>query len=274
MRKFGWILSALISLTLSQTADAQFRWRQGTVLTYQVQHLTTAAEILDNKESKTKTQLDLTKRWKVVDVDATGVATMQLSLLAMRLEVTNPSGGKMLFDSTSAEKSDEHLREQLAKFVGQPLALLRIDSLGRVVEVKESKHGPASRFELEPPFLLNLPAEELKSSLAWERPYKITLEPPQGAGDKFDAIQKYTCTATADGTATIAFTTALQNQPENMLDRVPLLQMQPEGEVVIDTVNGRLLSGTLKIERELKGHQGEGSSYRFQSTYTEKLLDK
>ena len=26
------------------------------------------------------------------------------------------------------------------------------------------------------------------------------------------------------------------------------------------------------IEKELKGHQGEGSSYRFQSTYTEEYL--
>ena len=53
----------------------------------------------------------------------------------------------------------------------------------------------------------------------------------------------------------------------------PRKPMQPEGEVVFDTQNGRLSSASLKIEKELLGHQGEGSSYKFQSTYTEKLVE-
>ena len=60
--------------------------------------------------------------------------------------------------------------------------------------------------------------------------------------------------------------------PDSLLDRVPLLQMQPDGEVVFDTRDGRLRRACLRIEKELKGHQGEGSCYRFQSTYTEEYL--
>ncbi len=60
--------------------------------------------------------------------------------------------------------------------------------------------------------------------------------------------------------------------PESLLDRVPLLQLQPEGEVVFDFKEGRLSRASLHIEKELKGHQGEGSSYRFQSTYTEEFI--
>ena len=52
----------------------------------------------------------------------------------------------------------------------------------------------------------------------------------------------------------------------------PLLQMQPEGQVIFDTKEGRLRQATLRIEKELKGHQGEGSSYHFQSTYTEEYV--
>src|SRR5207249_4975021 len=106
---------------------------------------------------ETRTKLNLTKRWQVLDVDAAGVATLQLALASLRLETTTPSGGVLLFDSQDADKSDPHMREQLGRFVGQPLALLRMDSQGKVVEVKESKHGPASRFETEPPFVLVFP---------------------------------------------------------------------------------------------------------------------
>ena len=52
-------------------------------------------------------------------------------------------------------------------------------------------------------------------------------------------------------------------------DQEPLLQWQPEGEVVFDLQRGRLHSARLTINKELKNHQGEGSSYKFQSTYVE-----
>src|SRR5262249_20617698 len=106
----------------------------------------------------------------------------------------------------------------------------------------------------------------------WERGYRITLEPPQGTGEKYDAMQRYECKHIADGVATVAVTTLLKTMPESLLDRVPLLQMQPEGEIQFDVQNGRLQSAHLRIEQELTGHQGEGSSYRFQSTYTEEYV--
>jgi hypothetical protein len=52
-------------------------------------------------------------------------------------------------------------------------------------------------------------------------------------------------------------------------DQTPLLQSQPEGEVVFDVQNGRVQSVNLRVDKELKNHQGEGSSYHVQSTYIE-----
>ena len=269
------IVSGLILTPLgwAQAGQWQFRWQQGQTLTYVVEHATSAAEVVGDSKSDTRTKLNLTKRWQVLDVDASGVATLQLSLAALRLEATTPTGGVLLFDSNDPAKSDEHMREELGKFVGQPLAVLRMDVYGRVVEVKESKHGPASRFDSELPFVFTLPAGAPAPGQGWDRAYKITLAPPQGTGEKYDAVQKYVCKAVANGLATLTLSTELKNMPENALDRVPLLQLQPEGEVVFDIAHGRLHSASLKIEKELKGHQGEGSSYKFQSSYTEKYLE-
>jgi hypothetical protein len=269
------IVSGLIltPLAWAQNGAWHFRWQQGQTLTYIVEHMTSAAEVVGDSKSDTRTKLNLTKHWQVLDVDASGVATLQLSLAALRLEATTPTGGVLLFDSEDAAKSDEHMRQELGKFVGQPLALLRMDVYGRVVEVKESKHGPASRFDSELPFVFTLPAGAPAPGQEWSRVYKITLAPPQGTGEKYDALQKYVCKAVANGLATMSLSTELKNMPENMLDRVPLLQLQPEGEVVFDIAHGRLHSASLKIDKELKGHQGEGSSYRFQSSYTEKYVE-
>jgi hypothetical protein len=273
----GWFASMFAVMILALPASAQtpawrFHWYVGQDLTYRVEHTTSASDVTGSGTSETTTRLNLTKRWQVLAVDRAGVATLQLSLDALRLETSIPNRDALLFDSAHPEKSDPHLREELARFVGQPLAVLRVDGQGRVIEVKESKHGPASRFESEPPFVVNLPLESPAPGQSWERPYRITLEPPQGTGEKYDALQKYTCENIADGMATIAVTTILKTMPESLLDRVPLLQMQPEGELIFDTKEGRLIRANLRIEKELKGHQGERSSYRFQSRYREEYL--
>ena len=41
--------------------------------------------------------------------------------------------------------------------------------------------------------------------------------------------------------------------------------------MVFDLKSGRLHSASLKVDQEVKGHQGEGSSYHFQSNYSEQF---
>ena len=276
--KRSWILAIVPFLAVSAIAAAQgvpwqFRWQQGQVLTYRVEHQTAVTEVANGNKSDTRTRLNLTKRWKVLAVDPAGVATLQLSLDSMRMEMTKPNGDTLLFDSADPEKSSPALREGLGRFVGQPLAVLCLDQRGKVVAVKESKHGPASRYESELPCVVTLPEANAQTGLQWERGYKITIEPPQGTGEKYEGVQTYLCKSLGEGTATLTLSTSFKTMPESLLDRVPLLQMQPEGEVVFDTVNGRLRSASLRIEKELLGHQGEGSSYKFQSSYTEKIVE-
>ena len=263
--------SAVTPALPAQTPSKMFRWETGQLLTYRVEHTTSAAETVSGTKNETKTKLNLTKRWYVAAVDPAGVATIQLSLAALRLETTTPSGGILFFDSSDPEKSDPQMSGQLKKYVGDVLATLRVDGQGKVIEVKESKHGPASRFESEPPFVLVFPDAALTEGMNWSRSYKITIEPPQDTGEKYDAVQECICKSFAQGSATFALTTTLKTQPESVLDRVPLLQLQPEGEVTFDVQSGRLQSAILRVDKELTGHQGEGSSYHFVSTYKEEI---
>lgn len=276
MRK--WLLAIAVGMVLAPLASAQapawrFHWQPGQVLTYKVEQVTTASDTIGDTKAETTTKVNNVKRWQVLAVDAAGVATVQLSLAALRIETTTPNGEVLLFDSADSAKSNPQMREQLARFVGQALVVLRIDARGTVVEVKESKYGPASRYESEPPFVMILPEMAVAAGQSWERAYQITLEPPQGTGKKFDAAQKYVCKSVEAGAAVVALTTTVKTLPEAVADQAPLLQMQPEGEIIFDTQTGLLRSARLQIDKELKGHQGEGSSYRFQSKYTEEYVE-
>jgi hypothetical protein len=272
----GYWMAILVGLVLVQTASAQtsahFSWKQGQSLTYRVEQTTLASDQADGKTTEAGSKMTTIKRWQVLAVDSAGVGTLQLSVASLHFELKTPKGDTLMFDSKEPEKSDPQLREQMAKYVGPPLAVLRVDGLGRVVEVKESKQAPASRFESELPFVIALPSTGLQSGSAWERPYQITLEPPQGTGEKFQAVQKYSCQKIDGAAVTISLSTAIKNLPANQVDQMPLMEMQPEGEVVFDAVGGRLYSARLHIDKELKGLQGEGSNYHFQSTYSEQLV--
>ncbi|HMF15392.1 MAG TPA: hypothetical protein VKE94_23920 [Gemmataceae bacterium] len=270
------LLVVLASLVVAASASAQaswrFRWQKGQVFLYGVEQSMTASEMLTDGKTESTTKTVVVKRWQVQDVDAAGIATLQLSLDKLRLEKTTASGDALVYDSSDATKSDPQLKEQLARYVGQPIAVLRLDGFGKLVEVKKSDFGPASRFEADLPFLIVLPGADFRAGQYWERNYKVTLEPPQGTGEKFDAVQRYTCKEATAAGATLLVSTTLKTMPDSLLDRVPLLQLQPEGEVVFDAQLGLMRSARLTIDKELKNHQGDGTSYRFQRSYAEQYV--
>jgi hypothetical protein len=248
-------------------AAGRLQLRPGQVLLYHVEHTTTNYDKLGDSESETKSLLKVTKRWDVLSVDGLGIATLKLSLTSMLHERTTPSGEVLRFDSANTDKSTPQLKEAMSRFLNTPLATIRVDPFGRVVEVKESKAG-AANFDNELPFLALLPGILPKPGQSWDRAYKITLAPPLGTGEKYDAVQHYTCKNIAGDQMTLTLASELKSPPKAAADAIPLWQMLPQGEVTFDLKAGRLHSAKLTIQKELKDHQGEGSLTKFQSTLT------
>ncbi len=180
----GIALLAAAGVAAAQTAPGPLRWQAGQVFTYRVEQVVYTADTVPDGRAESKTKLNLLKRWQVVAVDAAGVATLQLSLGAVRYESTTPTGDVLLYDSANPDKCTPELRAQFGGYLGKALALLRVDGQGRVVEVKESKFGPASRFENELPFVGVLPAGDLKAGQEWQRDYKVSTATRP---DKYDA---------------------------------------------------------------------------------------
>jgi hypothetical protein len=271
-----WSLPLVAVFTFVAAAPAQqphFRWQGGQTLTYRVSQSTEAVETLKDQVLKTSTRLDLVKRWQVTDVDANRVATLQMSLASLRMETTTPNGDVMLFDSANPSKSHEQLREEMSKYVGPPLTVVRIDGRGQIVDVKECKFGPESRLRADLPFKLVLPAEPVNVGSSWERGYAIKLDPPQGTGESYDAVQTSTCKTKTNDLLVVHVATALKTQPESAGDRLPLLPLLPEGDVTFDTLEGRLRAVRYQFGQEIAEHRGEGSKYAFKSTYAEDLTE-
>lgn len=268
-----WIFTALACLILTAGARAQstsghFHWVKGQVLHFRVEQITKVTEVVGGKKTESGSKLNLVKRWDVQEVDGSA-ATVKLSITAMRHEQQRPNGEVLRFDSTNPDKCTPELREQMGKYIGQTLAILKVDGQGKVLEVIK---GSANQYESDPPFVLRLPSQPLTLGQAWERSYQITLDPPLGTGEKIPSLQKYQIVSLANGLATIRMNTELK-MPGAISAQMPLLQKQPQGQIVFNTQAGRVQSVDLHIEKELQGHQGDGSSYRFVSTYKEQYAE-
>jgi len=272
--KPSWIFALLAGLALSgnvraQTQPWQFHWQPGQVLTYRIEHVTKATETVGSNRFEVGAKLNLVKRWQVQSIDDKGIATLQMSVVSMRNEQLRPNGEVVVYDSANPAKSTPGLKKQLEKYVGKPLAVLRVNGQGKVIEVIK---GAAAQFESDPPLGLRLPLAVPGVGQSWERLYQITLEPPYGTGEKYQGVQRYTVTKISDGLATIQLATNLK-MPENAAERVPLMQKQPAGEIVYNIQAGHVQRADLRVDQTVQGHQGENSSYRFQSVYREECLE-
>jgi hypothetical protein len=268
-------LVALVAVAAVASAEPpRFRFTKGETIAYHLVQTTNVTDTVpDEKTNKpvetvVSSKVDLIRHWKVVDVDEKGTATVEMSIASMRWE-RKTGNEEDVFDSS---KPDDLNKSEMAKHVGPVLAVLRIDSQGKVVDVKESKVGPATRFVTELPFKLVLPDAEPKVGETWERSYTIQLDPPLGTGEKYAAVQKYTCKEPQGGFLTVGIATAVKNPPAQAADQIPLLPLTQEGTLFFHAESGKYYGARCKVARELKNHQGEGSSYKFASTYVEDLV--
>jgi hypothetical protein len=264
---------ALISIVGAVRAEelGRLQLKKGQTLEYRVEQTTNAAETTSEGKTELSSRVEQTKRWRVLDVDQTGAATLELSLLQLKLRQQLPSKEVIEFDSEKPEQANQALRERMAMYVGKPLAVIRLDPTGRVLEVKSSQ-GPASRFEHELPFAITLSGKPLEVGQKWTREYQITLDPPLGTGEKYAAQQPYEVKSVGKGQAKITFETTLKNPPANASDRVPLLQLQPKGEVTFWSGYGLMWNAVITSGGVVEGHMGEGSKYEFTSEYREQLV--
>lgn len=269
-------LTVLACLLAASLAEAQtlgrFQFKKGQVLQYKVEQTTNATDTLGETKSVLTSRVEQLKCWQVAAVESDGTATLQLSLLKLKMQQRLPSGETWEFDSTNPEQSHKQLREQLSPFVGKALALLRVDAQGKVLEVKSTMQGSARRYESELPFVVTLPGTDLQTTQTWSRPYRIILDPPLGTGERFNAEQTFQSRGVNNGLVAISFATTIKEQPKEALERLPLLQMQPQGEAVFDPRLGLMTSARFVSTGAVEGHHGEGSRYEFSSEYKEQLV--
>jgi hypothetical protein len=269
---------AVIALLLPAVALAAddppaFVWKVDDALTYRVSQTTTVDELTVDEGAKkptavkTVTTLTSTKKWTVKGVNKDGSATLELTVTALKQEVTQTVGDKKpvsrVIDSADAEDAKG------MPFLGKPVLTATVDVTGKVTEAKSDSKVAAERLEAEPPFRLVWPAKLPAVNGTWERAFAVTLPPPLGTGEKFDATQTFTYRGRKDEYAVVGVKTALK---EDLSDPALVPAVAPvlwEGDLFFNTKTGRYHGAKLTAKQEVANHRGDGTKFTYASEYTE-----
>ena len=253
----------------------RFKWQAGQSLTYKVTQQTAVVETaLDEKTEKpitteARTNLTLVRKWTIKDVDPAGIATLEMLIPEMKNEIRQPDGNTLVRDSANPEHAKE-----MAEYLNKPILTIRVDTLGRIVEVKESKGGSVARLHAELPFRMVLPEAGPSVGQSWDRPFAFKLDPPHGTGESYDFTQKFTCKDSKDGLIVIGVETALKAPTKSAGEQIPLVPLLWTGEVYFNHAAGRYHAARLKAKTELPNHVGAGSKFVYESTYSEDTTEK
>ena len=272
MSSFLFIAVVISNLAYAQedSQELAFNFKKGQTIRYQVHQETSAFDSMGEFSSSVKNKTRVTKEWKIIETDINNVTTIEMRVIALLIETTMPNGELLKFNS---ELPDGPLKDSLLPIVGTVVAKLKVDSLGRVLEVIQCKFGKPSRFETEPPFAAVLHGQKIIPGQTWQRKYFATLEPPIGTGEKIGLVQNYIAKSVNKQIVTLNLETVSEKPFKNSVEEASILQMMPKGTLIFDKQKGLLKSADLSIDTEIKDVSGPGSSYRFQSIYRESLLD-
>lgn len=277
---------AVLLFALPNPAHAQvplrLEWQTGLVQTYAVVHTTTITETIPLQKNEkpttttTTTKLNITRKWTVKAV-ADDVATLEMSISAIRQEVTKPiiaTDGKPAMDTLVLDSATSEGAKQVAEFLNKPILTASVNAFGSIANIKATTGEQAvARLQAELPFRVLLPQNAPAINATWDRTFAIKLDPPVGTGESFDAKQTYTFKGIIGGRATIGVVTTLVAAPKDPSELQPLLPWLWEGEVIIDAKAGRYLSAKLTAKKELTNHAGNGTKFVFASEYTETALE-
>jgi hypothetical protein len=247
----------------------RFRWQVGQTLRYQVSQQTTVQETYRDQQQQLQTQqisndLRLTRQWTVQAV-SDEIATVEMRILAMRMELRRAKEEPIIRDSAQPE----HARE-LTDYLDKAILTARIDGLGRLLSVKATSSWPTQRLEAEPPFRLVLPEQKRAPGESWARTTAVRVDPPLGVGDSYQLEQKYTLLRQEGSRWTVGLTTRWRGDPPST-EQLALLTYLWQGELYFDIQAGRYLGARLQIKQQIRDHAGPGSCYLYQSQCEETL---
>jgi len=279
----GLLLSAAVYLTCAtvpaegpkgkQSESPQYllryQFHPGDALRWTVVHRCRIRTTVSGSTQMAETTTTSIKVWRVHDLkpDGTVVFDHMVESVDMRHCL---SGRDEVHYSSRTDPCPPHGFEDVARAVGVPLAVVTIDSQGKVLQRQQNfvKAAVAGQGEIT----IQLPEQAVAVGSCWSSPNKIEVPLPNGGVRTIRAMQSYKLQSVKTGVATISMSTQIMTPMLDPAIEAQVLQYETTGSVRFDLESGRILGRQSDVDKSVVGFRGEASSIRYVGRSTEEYL--
>jgi hypothetical protein len=285
------LLFSSLGLAIAEDGGSQadsyllrYQFNKDEVLSYQVDHEATMITTRPELREKVTNEVQTRKTHRVVSVDSDGNAWMELAIEEARMSAQFGEAAPLTYDSREPGDCPKEYRH-VQDVIGKPLAQVQVSPRGELLATKPLL-GPAAldkakllksegglSDEASRNFLIEFPEQPIKVGESWNNTFKVNVRVSQRLQQPVTMQRSYELVDVTDGLATIKLRTVLITPIRDGMVLAQLIQMTPEGSMVFDVKNGRMVSRTLTIDKTEVGVIGGESSMHAKSKREERWID-
>jgi hypothetical protein len=253
------------------SARLEYRFRRGETVTMAVSHRARTETTISGATQWTDTATDSTKRWKVIEVDGEGRATIEHSVDDVTMSSRSSDQGELRFTSKGEDPAPPGY-ETVRQNLGVPLSRVVIDRAGRVLSRTELRPTPPSASgDL---MVVPLPDGPVEVGTEWTVPQEVVVEVPGGPRRAVRTRQRYRLESIRDDVAVIAIDTTVLTPVDDPRLESRLLERIWDGSIAFDIPSGRVIRRSTGMDRRVVGFSGQESSVRYKSSLEEEIVSE
>lgn len=247
--------------------DLLYKFRQGNVLRYSVEHNASIHSTIDEVTQAAQTKTESVKLWKVTDVLPLG--DIEFMNVVERVHMVNqlPDRDPVEYDSERDKQAPAGF-EDAARAVGVPLSVVRMTPRGKVIR-RDVKFRQQSA-EDDGAVILRLPEQPVAVGDTWDEPLEIKIDLKDAGSKAIQTRRHHKLASVANGIATIEVTYQVLSPIDARIES-QLVQRLMSGEVRFDIEAGRVVSQRMDVDKRILGFAGPTSSMQYIMRMEEKL---
>lgn len=253
-----------------QTFEFQYKFTEGEVIRWQVDHVAATETRAQNDQDKTNSRAQSIVKWNISNVDSLDNTTIILTLEAAEMSQQTDDLPRIEYNSRNqrAEVPEEY--RQFAEWIGIPMATYQINTNGQVIDRQEVyrniKFGVGD-------VTIPLPGRPVRLGQAWRSPGSIMVRLNDGTQRKIVTQIEYRLQTVDNGIANISFDTQVLTPVDDPRIESQLMQQMSKGTVQFDLNRGQMIGMNLGWNRRCLGFKGPDSSVTYVAQYTMRRLE-
>jgi hypothetical protein len=247
----------------------RLRLTAGQVLRYEAKHVIDMESTVSGSTQTFKSETSSIREWKVLEVEPSGAARLELTILEVRVDAKTPDGKKFAFDT---KKEPNH---PLAGMVGKPMVELKLSPSAQILDLRDKGGPAASQFAGHVRALVyGFPTTPIRPGATWQQDIDLPLPQPSGEADEVRVRQTLRLEKVGDATATINLRTAPAEEIKDKTILERLAQFLPSGWIEVDLSSGIVRSQELALDQTVTDFAGPDSTMHVTGSYHERLINE